>query len=262
MRRNARSTGAMLLSTTLALAVGIAVVASAQQAPGPADRQTGPAARHLIPQNHRPPIAYTAKFQQLPSRDRSSIPLVDARTENTNLETKMYGPGKDGLVLFHHWDEPKDDPTFIWTGNASASWAVAFRDRNNLIDLTGLGKIRWRKEMTGFHQLRPLVKLADGMWLIGEHTESWTPDWHVSEFWPAWIRWRRFDINKALEMPTGTPFENGRFEPNPDLSRVDEVGFTDMMAGSGSGQGGWTRFEWMEVHGVPIPRTGQTARAQ
>ena len=245
---------------TWAMAAGIAVVASAQQARGSAERQGGPPSKFYIAQNHRPPLAFQARFKPLPSKERSSIPMADARTENANLETKLYGPGKDGLVLFHHWDEPKDDPTFVWTGNASASWAVAFRDINNYVDLTGLGKIRWRKEMTGFHQLRPIVKLADGMWLIGEHAESWTPDWHESEFWPAWIRWRRLDINKVLEMPTGNPFENGRFEPNPDLSRVDEIGFTDLMAGSGSGQGGWTRFEWMDVFGVPIPRSAPAAR--
>jgi hypothetical protein len=37
---------------------------------------------------------------------------------------------------------------------------------------------------------------------------------------------------------------------------VDEIGFTDLMGGSGHGQGGWSRIDWIEVYGVPIKRDG------
>ena len=60
-------------------------------------------------------------------------------------------------------------------------------------------------------------------------------------------------------MATGTPFENGRFELNPDLSKVEEIGFTDLMAGGGHGQSGWSRIDWIEVHGNPVKREAPQA---
>jgi hypothetical protein len=35
---------------------------------------------------------------------------------------------------------------------------------------------------------------------------------------------------------------------------VDEIGFTDMMQGSGHGSGGWSRIDWIEVYGAPVKR--------
>jgi len=42
---------------------------------------------------------------------------------------------------------------------------------------------------------------------------------------------------------------------NPDLSRVDEVGFTTLSRGTGHGAGGSARVAWMEVDGYPVSRT-------
>ena len=57
-----------------------------------------------------------------------------------------------------------------------------------------------------------------------------------------------------VEAATGNRYENGRWEENPDLSKVDEIGFTDMMQGSGHGSGGWSRIDWIEVYGAPVKR--------
>jgi hypothetical protein len=62
--------------------------------------------------------------------------------------------------------------------------------------------------------------------------------------------------NWISEAPTGTRYENGKWETNPDLGKVDEIGFTDLMGGSAHGQGGWSRIDWIEVYGVPIRRDG------
>ena len=58
-------------------------------------------------------------------------------------------------------------------------------------------------------------------------------DWHEAEFWSAWIRWRQLDIQNVVEAPTGNAYENGCWEPNPDLSNVEEFGLAGMLAGSG-----------------------------
>jgi hypothetical protein len=40
----------------------------------------------------------------------------------------------------------------------------------------------------------------------------------------------------------------------PNLSRVDEIGFADLMPGSGHGQGGWSDVARIEVYAKPVKR--------
>ena len=41
---------------------------------------------------------------------------------------------------------------------------------------------------------------------------------------------------------------------HPDLSKVDEVGFADLMPGSGHGPGGYVNVGRIEVYGKPVKR--------
>jgi hypothetical protein len=40
----------------------------------------------------------------------------------------------------------------------------------------------------------------------------------------------------------------------PNLSKVDEVGFADLMPGSGHGSGGYANIGRIEVYGKPVKR--------
>jgi len=221
-----------------------------------AQQEKREAAPPYVPQDHRPGLFFREDFKGPPAGVHIA-PLTQEFITNPQLELKLYGAGKQ--LQIDNSPLPKDDPNFVWTGLTESNWGLALKDRNNYVDLTGLAKIRWRTEQTGFHQLRPMIKLADGTWLVGEYAEGWTPDWHEGEFWPAWIRWRKLNIDKVAEAPTGTHYQNGIWEEHPDLSKVDEVGFTDLMAGSGRGEGGWCRIDWIEVFGNSVKRdTGAT----
>ena len=63
--------------------------------------------------------------------------------------------------------EPSDPPN-LWTG-VCGPVAVTLRDKNNYVDLSGLARMRWVTRVSGFHVVRPVVKLADGTLLIGDH---------------------------------------------------------------------------------------------
>jgi len=54
------------------------------------------------------------------------------------------------------------------------------------------------------------------------------------------------------------PF-NEIWVPNVDLSRVDEVGFVDLMPGSGHGTGGYIHVSQFQVYGKAVPRPASTA---
>ena len=60
----------------------------------------------------------------------------------------------------------------LWTGMCTTPCAVAFRHKTKFADLTGLARIRWNTKVSGFHQIRPIVKLADGTWLVGDRTDA------------------------------------------------------------------------------------------
>jgi hypothetical protein len=100
--------------------------------------------------------------------------------------------------------------------------------------------------VSGFHQIHPIIKLADGNWLVGDHGDGSTADWQENEFSIADVRWLKLDIDKV--------WTRGTFVEKPDLSKVDEIGFTDLMPGSGHGQGGWSDVGKIEVYGKAVKR--------
>jgi hypothetical protein len=47
--------------------------------------------------------------------------------------------------------------------------------------------------------------------------------------------------------------------PDVDLSRVDEIGFADLMPASGHGTGGYIHVSVFQVYGRAVPRTATTS---
>src|SRR5213593_3576562 len=90
-----------------------------------------------------------------------------------------------------------------------------FRDKSNYVDLTGSAKIRWYIKVSGFHQVRPLIKLADGTWLLGDHADGTVSDYHTYEFSINDVRWIKLDINKV--------YTRGNLLDSVDLTKVDEI---------------------------------------
>ncbi|MFN7934092.1 MAG: hypothetical protein U0R19_12250 [Bryobacteraceae bacterium] len=186
----------------------------------------------------RPPLFFREDWKQT----EAATPVTQEHVANPDLILTVHGPGRDGVKKSHH-DKPADDPFYIWSGTANGNWAVSLRHKSSFVDLTGLAKIRWRSKQAGFRHLRIIIKLAAGQWLIGDAADGESVDWREREFPIAGIRWRRLDIKKVIE---------GAWVDKPDLSRVDEVGFTDLMSGGESIA--CSRLDWMEVYGRPQPR--------
>jgi len=100
---------------------------------------------------------------------------------NANLELKLYGPSATAS------DPDKriwisTPPTNIWTGMTTTPFAATLRDKENYVDLTGLAKVRWITRASGFHVVHPVVKLADGTYLVGEHGDANTSGFLETEF--------------------------------------------------------------------------------
>ena len=184
----------------------------------------------------RPGLFFREDWKETPPE----TPATQAHVANPELVLSLHGPGKAGIRKSHH-DKPADDPYYIWTGACPANCAVGLRHKSASVDLTGLARIRWRTKQTGFRELRLILKLADGTWLIGDQSDGPSQDWRVKEFNVTDIRWRRLDIAKVIE---------GAWVDRPDLAKVSEIGWTDLMSGGGTPAS--SRVDWIEVYGKAV----------
>jgi hypothetical protein len=145
--------------------------------------------------------------------------------------------------------EPTDPPN-LWTGACTTPVAVTLKDRSNHVDLTGLAKIRWVTRVSGFHVIRPVIRLADGTYLVGDYGEGAAATnstaFLETEVAVAPIRWLALDITRVVT--------RGTWVQTPDLRRVDEVGFATLLPGSGHGWGGFVNVARIEVYGRAVPR--------
>jgi hypothetical protein len=197
-------------------------------------------------------LVMNVTFQPAVAGQTEQLPFVQANVANPNLELKQYGAGKD--VLTNAGNPAQFIPFSAWTGTTSGPFALTFRDKASTLDLTGLAKIRWATKTSGFHVVRPVIKLADGTMFVGNVAAESVPMMSVSEFPVATVRWVKLDPMRVVTL--GTPGPNNTIWASPDLSKVDEVGFADLIPGSGHGAGGWVHVGSIEVYGKAVPRTG------
>ena len=186
----------------------------------------------------RPSLFFREDWKEIPA----AKPVTQDHVNSPALIVSLYGPGKAGIKKSHH-DQPANDPFYIWSGEAEGNWGISLLHKSSWVDLTGMAKIRWRSKQAGFRQLRIILRLASGEWLVSDQYDDQSGDWRIREFNISDIHWRQLDINKMVE---------GRWAQDPDLSRVDEIGWTDLMGGGGSDA--CSRVDWIEVYGKSVPR--------
>src|ERR1700694_5172928 len=179
---------ATLILTTAVLAAILSPTARAQE-PG---RGRGPGAARVT----RPPLFLKEEWKQTPAGGEHPVVPSEALS-NPNLELRLYGSTSKEIQLTGSAQD-ENNPIHLWTGGCATPCAVALREKNNYGDLTGLARIRWVTKVSALHQVRPIVKLADGTWLVGDHTDGSTSDWLQSEFLLADVRWLRLDIYPAV----------------------------------------------------------------
>ena len=180
-----------------------------------------------------PGLLFREDWKETPAE----IPLGQKHVSNPDLEVTLYGPGMHGIKKSHH-DWIENDPFYVWSGVCPGNWAVGLRYRPGLVDLSGAAKIRWRSKQSGFRRLRLILELENGNWIVGDVFDGASSNWRVFEFRISDISWHQLDISRITEKK---PIQA------PDLSRVKQVGFSDLMSGGGSDA--CSRLDWLEVYG-------------
>jgi hypothetical protein len=171
--------------------------------------------------------------------NETRLPLSQSVVTTPDVDLQLYGDGKDILVAVGRG--PYAPRTF--DGLCDMPCGLTLRDRNNYFDLTGTANIKFTTIVSGFHKVRPLIRLADGTLLIGDQAEGSTADWHPYEISFSDVRWLKLDPQRGVTL-------GDTWVKDPDLSKVDEVGYFDILPGSGE------RVEGMPVNKMPPPPPG------
>jgi len=200
----------------------------------------------------------TLLFREVWQQPPHTGPLTDENRRitpqaltNADLELRLYGADARDIQVTEHNGVPD-----LWTGFTTSPVALTLRHKTAYLDLTGLTRMRWRTRTENLHVLHPVVKLADGTLLVGSQTFSspqrpmtgsnaFSGNFVVSEVTFDDQRWFQLDPQKVVV----------KLEVNnPDLSRVDEIGYVDLMPGGGHGTAGCTNVSWLEVYATAHKR--------
>jgi len=177
--------------------------------------------------------------------------ITPAALTNADLELNLYGPDAGNIQVTEHNGIPD-----LWNGFTTSPVALTLKHKGAYMDLTGLTRMRWRTRTENLHALHPVVKLADGTLLVGSQrfespqrrmigSRGFTGNFVVSEVTFDDQRWFELDPEKVVV----------KLEVNnPDLRRVDEIGYVDLMPGGGHGTAGCTNVSWIEVYATPRKR--------
>ncbi len=192
-------------------------------------------------------LFFEETWQQVPAGGEQ--PISQAHVANPALELKLYGPKNADLQVtgIAVGGEGYDtNPIHTWSGLCGAGCTFAFRHRDAYADLTGSARIMVQSKTSGFHKIHPFIKLADGSTYIGDYTFGQTADFLFTEFRIQDVQWIVFN--------TDTGVTRGNLLPSIDLSKVDEIGFTDLQPGADHGPGGWSDVAVVRVYANAVPR--------
>src|SRR5207244_4393211 len=76
--------------------------------------------------------------------------------------------------------------------------------------------------------------------LLRDQAAGCTVDMLTSDLAVYEMRWRKLDPARLVTV--------GDWVASPNLSRIDEIGFVDLIPGSGHGQGGWSDVAQIEIY--------------
>jgi hypothetical protein len=189
-------------------------------------------------------------------KNETRLPLSQNTVTTPNVDVQLYGDGKNIInAVGNGANFPR-----LFFGLCEKPCGFTLRDRRNFFDLRGRAKIKFTTIVSGFHRVRPLIKLADGTLLIGDQAEGSVADYHQYEISFSDCRWLRLDPVRGVTL-------GGAWVENPDLSKVEEVGYFDVIPGSGvhteglpvekqpaPPAGGWIAVSAFELWGKPVSR--------
>jgi hypothetical protein len=172
-------------------------------------------------------------------------PLTQADVTNASLELRLYGMKHEEMQI-NGVQGSDANPPHTWSGLCGYGCTFAFRHRDSYADFSGAARIMVQVKTSGFHKVRPFIKLADGSTYVGDLEIVSLSDFLFTEFRVSDVKWIVFNTDTAVT--------RGTLLDSIDLSRVDEIGFTDLQPGADHGNGGWSDVGMIRVYADAVAR--------
>jgi hypothetical protein len=127
-------------------------------------------------------------------------------------------------------------------------------------DLTRDGRVRFKTRNSGYRFVHVVIRTSDGDYYVSEQGAGESTAWIETDFILSNLTWRNLLMtdtptnasNRRSPDPTRIPIVPTS-RATPDLMRVAEIGFSDLMSG------GWipatSRVQAFEVWGKSTPRS-------
>ncbi len=202
------------------------------------------------------PAAPPELLLDLKLRNDARAALTLGSVANPGLDLAWLGDGRNIVVATGQGPRlPR-----LYFGLCKGPCGFVLSDRTRRFDLRGRAKIRLTTIVSGFHRVRPVVRLTDSTVLICDQAEGSTADYHTYDISFADCRWLALDPVRGVTL--------GASWQDANLSRVDAVGYFDVLPGSGEWPrpqepvekqppppaGGWIAVSSFELWGKPVPR--------
>ena len=101
-------------------------------------------------------------------QNTARAPLTQSSVTTPNLDLQTYGDGANIIVATGAGPNlPR-----LFFGLCKGPCGFTLRDRSNQFDLRGRARITFTTIVSGFHRVRPIVRLADGTLLIGDQANG------------------------------------------------------------------------------------------
>ena len=195
----------------------------------------------------------TLLFHEAWTRAPLSQPMTQDNLGNKNLTLHIYGNADHIRKAMH----PQDDYTY--TGETITNWAITVSDKSSMWDFSGTAKIRLKTQNTGYRFTHIVIKTADGKYYASEEGSPESSVWIEREYVFSDLHWRNLLMTDTPTNASNRRQPDPKLVPiiptskaTPDLTKVDEVGFSDLMPG------GWipatTRVASFDVYGKALAR--------
>jgi hypothetical protein len=149
-------------------------------------------------------------------------------------------------------DAPDEDYTY--TGETQSNWAITVSDKTALWDLSRDGRMRIKTRNSGYRFTHVVIKTADGRFFASRGGERRVHRVDRNRLHPERSALAQSDDDRHADQRVQSASAQSARVPiiptsrgTPDLTKVEEIGFSDLMAG------GWipatTRVNAFEVYG-------------
>src|SRR5262245_3918167 len=156
--------------------------------------------RGAVPAPAAPQVLVSMTLQ-----NESRLRLTQSSITTPNVDVQLYGDGRNIVVAVG----PGANFPRLFFGLCEKPCGFALRDRNSYFDLRARANIRFTTIVSGFHRVRPIIKLSDGTLLIGDQAEGSVADYHQYQISFSECRWLKLDAVRGVTL--------GSWVENPDL---------------------------------------------